>query len=812
MNIKEKDSQVTRSGNVKFFSSGDYLFDTYDTYANAVKGYAERFPSIGEGDYKPAYACVESNTKLEIKAAPYANITFKNERDVPLVLDDEGNPTSDIIGGYMPVGRHYGFIYNEYTNARTIAHELGHGTNSLHHTFSPESETFYTTSMTDNLMDYNDGKTLTHTQWQWSHEKHRNVLGFLDDEGESENVEKYVVDKFVVLLNKVYSHNNATCEDYYSKIKTDKVSEDFDLGFNSKRLEDAKNPQQKETETTAENTETTPEEESADREDELSNMSDEDVKWLSEWAVRAADATNIMKAIWGKIYDAKSNSKIQSLNLACNRVYITKITYKRNNDEKQYNVAIYNMTSSETLSGLQKMSINNLSDLNIESIKKYMYIDKNQSKKYWLLSFVENGKKENGKLVPSLVIQISGSCTDTDISNILESLGILKQLKEEDLTTELRDICYSFNNKEYITPTDKVQMTKDKILKVKGSNLCIYDNNAKAEGNDINDALYTCIGSTGAMNWVDHFMTSDLDECPHIVRESDDNDYILEIVRAMKFVGQKGKKFSRKVDDKISKYGEMIALPNGKTISDVTLSINSKDLSFDINEDNIYESPEIREWTGKNNVMLGFGKKDGDKYPLEITCNWDCVKDLKKYIYKTMLQEDPIQKALTIIETYIGKTYNQDSGTLRTDTTEEALERMDCSELACRFLQLACGLDNVPNLTTADFADIAKIGSNEYVQYIAGSKQNTYTDIKPGDIFLWRKKGGPGHVGVVKKYSNDVVTVIEAISSSGSAEESIQESGTRKGCVRESKYTRTGKALSDHDGWKGYFRPKINIK
>lgn len=82
--------KTARSGNVKFFSAGDYLFDTYDTCANAAKGYAERFPSIGEGDYKPAYACVESKTKLEIKAEPYANITFKNERGVPLVLDDEG--------------------------------------------------------------------------------------------------------------------------------------------------------------------------------------------------------------------------------------------------------------------------------------------------------------------------------------------------------------------------------------------------------------------------------------------------------------------------------------------------------------------------------------------------------------------------------------------------------------------------------------------------------------------------------------------------------------------------------------------------
>ncbi len=150
-------------------------------------------------------------------------------------------------------------------------------------------------------------------------------------------------------------------------------------------------------------------------------------------------------------------------------------------------------------------------------------------------------------------------------------LGILKPLKEDDLTTELRDICYSFNNKENISSTDKVQMTTDKIITLKETKLCVYDNISKAESGDVKDALYTCAGSTSAMNWVGHFMTSDLDKCPHIVRESDDNDYILEIVRAMKFARQKGKKFSRKVDDKISKYDETIVLPNSKTISDVTL-------------------------------------------------------------------------------------------------------------------------------------------------------------------------------------------------------------------------------------------------
>ena len=86
-NIKEKDSQVTKSGNVKFSGNDTYLFDTYDNYSGKT-GYAERFPSIGEGDYRPAYACAESNTKIEIKAEPYANITFKNERGVPVLCKD----------------------------------------------------------------------------------------------------------------------------------------------------------------------------------------------------------------------------------------------------------------------------------------------------------------------------------------------------------------------------------------------------------------------------------------------------------------------------------------------------------------------------------------------------------------------------------------------------------------------------------------------------------------------------------------------------------------------------------------------------
>lgn len=96
---------------------------------------------------------------------------------------------------------------------------------------------------------------------------------------------------------------------------------------------------------------------------------------------------------------------------------------------------------------------------------------------------------------------------------------------------------------------------------------------------------------------------------------------------------------------------------------------------------------------------------------------------------------------------------------------------------------------------------------------IAGTLRRTgdsHIDIQPGDIFLWRTESG-GHVGVVKEYRNDEVIIIEAISSSGSREESKNREKC-KGCVRESKYTRLGNALRGHDGWQGYFRPIINTK
>jgi len=71
------------------------------------------------------------------------------------------------------------------------------------------------------------------------HENHgKGLFGFLADEESGEYVEKSLIDKFVVLLNKVHSYNNSKNEVYFNKINIDGVSKDFDIGFNSKRLDE----------------------------------------------------------------------------------------------------------------------------------------------------------------------------------------------------------------------------------------------------------------------------------------------------------------------------------------------------------------------------------------------------------------------------------------------------------------------------------------------------------------------------------------------------------------------------------------------
>ena len=96
----------------------------------------------------------------------------------------------------------HGFIYDNPTS-KYVAHVpmaigIGHGApdshrDALHHTFSDESESYHAPQgTTPNLMDYSGGTALNHLQWQWMHESHTNLLGFLDDESEGEEIKENI--------------------------------------------------------------------------------------------------------------------------------------------------------------------------------------------------------------------------------------------------------------------------------------------------------------------------------------------------------------------------------------------------------------------------------------------------------------------------------------------------------------------------------------------------------------------------------------------------------------------------------------------
>jgi hypothetical protein len=195
------------------------------------------------------------------------------------------------------------------------------------------------------------------------------------------------------------------------------------------------------------------------------------------------------------------------------------------------------------------------------------------------------------------------------------------------------------------------------------------------------------------------------------------------------------------------------------------------------------------------------------------------VESLRKYLFGKLvgLTEDVvetrriiIQDALEQMEDFLGNDYEQESGSKRTDLTDEGTNKMDCSEFVSRFLQKATGVSKVPAYNTASLVN--ELDSSDFFRFVEGSQALDFKDISPGDIFLWRTSAG-GHTGVVSSYNSvyDLVTVVEAIGSGGANEESLSMAldGYCKDCIRRSVYTRTGKALASHKGWVGYLRPKI---
>ncbi|MEM7487395.1 MAG: hypothetical protein AAF348_19475, partial [Bacteroidota bacterium] len=139
---------------------------------------------------------------------------------------------------------------------------------------------------------------------------------------------------------------------------------------------------------------------------------------------------------------------------------------------------------------------------------------------------------------------------------------------------------------------------------------------------------------------------------------------------------------------------------------------------------------------------------------------------------------------------------------------------MDCSEFVSRYLKALGLFDEVPYFTTGEMAtNNFKQENDGKLIYLRGSELETFSDIKKGDVFLWRRNmddhgKNDGHTGVVLNYdqNTEIVEVMEALGNAGSSDNTLN-TGECVGCSRVSKYQKNGGALQGHAGWVGYFRP-----
>ena len=161
--------------------------------------------------------------------------------------------------------------------------------------------------------------------------------------------------------------------------------------------------------------------------------------------------------------------------------------------------------------------------------------------------------------------------------------------------------------------------------------------------------------------------------------------------------------------------------------------------------------------------------------------------------------------------------YSQEG--VRNSMSKEGLKALDCSETVAIYLYKLGITSEVKAIYTGLMttqSDFRKAINSDKIDFVSGSNKS---DFKPerGDIFVWRKSNGVGHTGIVYEYdeSTDLVTILEAIGRTGAVGESQQVKNggySGKGCSRTAIYMRNSGALSTHDGWKGYFRPKNYTK
>jgi len=149
-----------------------------------------------------------------------------NESYYVFLLDEINSKTG--LAGYMPLKKQVAFIYDGNTDARTIAHELGHGAFRLWHTFSSENTYVMTQNSTDNLMDYNNGQRLHKYQWDFIQDPEAMIAWGQDEEEGALNLSNNVIEAIRIA--------NTSFTEYAKVDKKWKVNEDFPIQLDNAPL------------------------------------------------------------------------------------------------------------------------------------------------------------------------------------------------------------------------------------------------------------------------------------------------------------------------------------------------------------------------------------------------------------------------------------------------------------------------------------------------------------------------------------------------------------------------------------------------
>ena len=156
-------------------------FDISDQLKNGTLPTENEFGDLST--YSPEQNAVIA--KLTTNRKPKDNTYY-----IFLVNDGTGNH------GYMRLGGQYGFVYS--INARTIAHELGHGIFKLEHPFKGKNAD---KGKTTALMDYNEGQDFFYRDWKQINDPKVKLYAF-QKQSEGEYHYSYSLQKLLEWLKK----------------------------------------------------------------------------------------------------------------------------------------------------------------------------------------------------------------------------------------------------------------------------------------------------------------------------------------------------------------------------------------------------------------------------------------------------------------------------------------------------------------------------------------------------------------------------------------------------------------------------------